>query len=86
MGILLVDDTEGIAHFDVHLTCNTIKRSDLSCVSPGLSTSIHEFPQDLLDIRRAGNLRAGQSVDAGNEGFGQCQGSFRFQRKFILPE
>ncbi len=43
---------------------------NLSGVFPGLSATIHEFPKDLLNVRRAGDLRASQFVDSGDEVLG----------------
>ena len=47
---------ECIAHLGVKLSRVTVDCSNLSGVLPSLSASVHKVPQDLFDVRRAGNL------------------------------
>jgi hypothetical protein len=55
---------KGIAHFDVELCRMAVDCCNVSGVFPGLSATIHEFPKDLLNVRRAGDLRGITTTEA----------------------
>jgi len=50
---------EGIADFDVALCRMAVNCGDFSGFR-GLSTTLHAFPKDLLDVREAADLEPGQ--------------------------
>jgi hypothetical protein len=62
----------------------TVYRSDLPSALPRLSATREEFPKNLLDQRRAGDLGASQLVDAGDDFLGQSKRSFCFHPTLII--